>query len=393
MNILFVSTTPLQYSSSANIRNLGLIKGLVELGHQVSICTAKPEESSRFYDESLLNISFKKIYYIEISKLHSSFTSKSSKSNSLVSRLKSKVYNTVLLFSVYDPRKNVVSMLKNNLIDESFDLIISSSDPKSAHLLAEKLIDNNRNIADKWVQYWGDPFTNDINKKSLIPNKVIQKEEERILSKADIAYYVSPFTLSKQLELFPKLKEKFRFLPVPYLEAISESNQSNYSNEEFTVGYFGDYYSYDRNIMPLYQASNSNEFKLKIVGNSNIQLQESTKVKVSKRIKYDLVKEKEAKCDLLVCVCNKTGTQIPGKIYHYAATNKPILIVLDGENKKEMRSYFESFDRYVLCDNNPDSITQAINSIKNTNKEYTPSPFFDPVNVAKKFIEIYNDVK
>lgn len=389
MDILFVTSTPLEYSSSANVRNIALIKGLIEQGHNVSTYTAKPEKESSFYDNSLLNISIKRQYYIEINKLHSSFTSKNGDSNTFKKYIKRKIYKIYSALSIYDPRKNLVPMVKEDFIEETFDLIISSSDPKSSHLLVERLFNINPNISKKWLQYWGDPFTSDINNKSSLPKWLIKREERRIIEKADAVIYVSPFTLQQQKRLFPDLESKFHFIPVPYIETI---NYKQPQNSIYTIGYFGDYYSSDRNILPLYTAAEKENFSLQIYGNSNIVLEQSGNININPRVNFEVIKEKEQNCNLLICICNQKGTQIPGKLYHYAATNKPILVILDGENKNEMRRYLEQFDRYILCENSEESITKAIKGAENSKHQYFPSPFFDPVKIARDFLESVNAI-
>ena len=62
MNILFVTTYPLEYNTSANIRNVALIMGLLKLGHVVSTYSLYPEDT-RFFDE-MLSIGIKRRYWI-----------------------------------------------------------------------------------------------------------------------------------------------------------------------------------------------------------------------------------------------------------------------------------------------------------------------------------------
>ena len=83
---------------------------------------------------------------------------------------------------------------------------------------------------------------------------------------------------------------------------------------------------------------------------------------------------------------NSSGTQIPGKVYHCAATNRPILIVLDGEYKAELRKYFEGFDRYYLCENNTDDISRSIKDIIRENASFAPLKALSPTSVAKDII-------
>lgn len=68
----------------------------------------------------------------------------------------------------------------------------------------------------------------------------------------------------------------------------------------------------------------------------------------------------EEDADLLIVLLNKKGTQIPGKIYHYAGTNKPILIILDGDRKEEIKEYLSLFNRFYFCENNERTRNRAI---------------------------------
>ena len=139
------------------------------------------------------------------------------------------------------------------------------------------------------------------------------------------------------------------FLPIPY---VKEKIYKEVKNSKVTLGYFGDYKSKDRNIEPLYNVVEKEKgFYLNICGNSDLSLLQKENMNIKPRQKLDVVEKLEEDCDILVCVCNKKGTQIPGKVYHYAATNKPILIILDGDKKEKLRKYFKSFNRYVLCEN------------------------------------------
>lgn len=392
MKILFISSSPLEYSSSANLRNLALIKGLDELGHEISTFTAEPVKGSTYFDLSLdkvISTYVVKRYYIKAGNLYSNFDSY--KSNKLKAKIKKNIkkiaYNLLNSISIYDQRKRFVKKVKQFKIEEKYDLIISSSDPKSSHLIAESLIESNPSMTKKWVQYWGDPFTNDINKRSRFSKKAIKKEESRILEKADIVVYVSPFTLEKQKSTFPSLSYKFRFIPIPYF-STNDTQVDNNMDPKYELGYFGDYYSRDRNIKPLYNLAKKLKLKLIICGNSDVHIEKDDNIVVNSRVSLDEVKKYEMESKILVCICNIKGTQIPGKVYHYAATRNPILIIVDGNNKEQLKSYFDKFDRYILCDNNEESIKSAILTIRKTNEDFSPATMLSPYYVADRFMQI-----
>lgn len=384
MNILYITANPLEYSSSANMRNIALISGLIKNGHNVSTLSAEKDDNSIYIDKSKINLNLKRRYWIKEKNIS---INKQDKNMVIKRKIKEIMYKLYMLFSIYDPKKRLIKNVEDVKFEDKFDIIISSSDPKSAHLIAEKVIKNN-NEEVKWIQYWGDPFAEDINRRNIIPKKIVKKEEKRIISKANKIIYVSPFTLKKQKELYKDSKDKMFFYPVPYIEQ-NMYYKNELKDEKYSVGYFGDYNKQDRNIMPLYNViAADNGMMLKICGNSNLNLKSQKNISVENRQPRKIIKEYEKNIDLLVCICNRKGTQIPGKIYHYASTNKPILIILDGENKKEMQKYFETFNRYIICENTEKSIRNKITEIVNSNKEYKPLKKLSADNIADEVLTI-----
>ncbi|MCI8547853.1 MAG: glycosyltransferase family 4 protein [Bacilli bacterium] len=380
MKLLFVSSSPLEYSASSNMRNIALLSGFIKNGYDIYTLTPKPQEDSKLYDETICDIEIKKKYYIEMGSLREKVTMKKGKKN----RLKTIIYRVTSKFKMYDFRSSLAN--KKIIIKEKFDFIISSSDPKSSHLIAESLIENNPNITKKWIQYWGDPFANDINKKNYLPSFMIQKEEKRLISICDTVIYVSPFTLEKQKQLYPEYQNKMKFYPIPYRKEIIYPKTEN---KKCQVGYYGDYRKKDRNILPLYEAitEDKEKFDLKICGATDLELKEQENIEIEPRQNLNQIREYEAKTDILVCICNNSGTQIPGKVYHYAATNKPILIILDGENKEKMRKYFEHFNRYVICGNNKEEIKKAIQKIVRNNEKCEPLKVLKAEEIANEILK------
>lgn len=389
MKILYITATPLEYNSSANMRNIALIKGLEELGNEVSTLSSDFCEDSIYIESIESKVKLKDRYWIKLGQLQSNITNKVNSKNKFKKKVKEKLYKIYTKFSIYDPRKTLTSKIKKGLVNSKFDLIISSSDPKSSHLLAEKIIQLNPDITKMWIQYWGDPFCGDINRNTIIPDFFIKREEKRLIKKCDKVVYVSPFTLERQQKIYKEYKEKMVFVPIPFLK---EKVYKNVKNEKVVLGYFGDYNSKDRNINHLYNVVKENiKLELNICGNSDITLKEKENIKIKTRQKTSILTSLEEVVDILICICNRSGTQIPGKIYHYAATNKPILIILDGQNRKELKRYFEDFDRFELCNNNEKDIEKAILNIINSKKNYKPSDLLEPKHIAQNIVEMFNN--
>ena len=76
------------------------------------------------------------------------------------------------------------------------------------------------------------------------------------------------------------------------------------------------------------------------------------------------------------------------KIYHYSATSKPILFILDGtdEERALLRDYFSQFDRFIFCGNTSDDILSAMNTIVAGLHRQKPVDAFSPKSVVKLFI-------
>ncbi len=380
MNILFITAYPLEYNTSGNVRNMGLINGLVENGHSVSTLSSYPTDDSLFTGE-IMQFPFSKRYWIGSKSKSITLESK----NKWLEKLKGVVYKWNNSLSVYDRRRFLVKDIKHGLVDEKFDVIISSSDPKSAHLFAEKLISLDKSICRKWIQYWGDPFSNDISTKHSFSEKRVAKEEKRLIKLADKIVYVSPFTASELSKKYNDYKEKISFLPIPFIRKIKSDKPNNAKKGKLVV-YLGDYFSSNRNIMNLVDVLKTEGIDSAIVGNSDLQIPSTNEVIVKKRLigpNFDTIINNVA---VYTCVCNLHGSQIPGKLYHYVDTGKPILVVLDGDNQDELKKYIESFDRFYICYNTKESISKTLQTIFEEDKTFTTPQQLDPRFIAEEFL-------
>lgn len=386
MKILFVTNSPIEYSSSANIRNTSLVRGLVENGHVIHILTCSPDKNSKYYDPTIAKDIGSSIQYIDKTNEDNDQSGKKAKikNSQLYQKIRNNLYKTYNYFAIYDHRKRNLKNIDKLEFNEGFDILISSSDPKSSHLIAENIA-KKMNI-EKWIQYWGDPLAADINKKSIVPQYMLKKEELRLLEKATTVFYVSPITFDIQKNMYKKIGMNMRYLPIP-IQISSFHDQRNELNSDVRIGYYGDYYTRDRNILPLVNACSNSGFNLEIYGRSDIKIENKNNIQVNERTSYEKIKAYENKIDILVCLCNKKGGQIPGKIYHYAASSKPILLILDGEYKKIIRNFFGRYPNYYICDNNKESICSAITEIMSTEVEISPIEDFNSKSIAFKMIE------
>lgn len=379
--LLFIRTRPFESNTSSSIRAIATADLLHKCGYEITLLTTNAGISN---DEWKEYPSIKKIVRIHVSgayeamrQVKNSSASKASIKNRLIVKAK-KLYRE---FKVVDPLSVVVRQVDSIMkqLERKYDIVVSCSDPKSSHLLAQAVLQRGVHC-EKYVQFWGDPLLNDISRNFRIPRFMVKKEEEKLLNMATMVFYVSPYTLLSQKKTFEKHAEIMDCL----LPAYKDVRISKPVTVVRTIGYFGDYYSNIRNIQPLYEAVKNSNYKFVIYGQSDICLESSEQISINGRISRDEIAEKEDAVDLLICLCNNSGTQIPGKLYQYAATNKPILVINDGEI--DLKEQFGHYGRFMFANNNVESIKTALKTVSESDFKDL-SPLYD-FSVASQIEEM-----
>lgn len=386
MNILFVTLYSLETNTSVTKSNYGIIKGLLELGHNVTVLMPEMDEQLAYYDDSL-DLAGITIKRIANNNLGQQVASQSAHATGLKKKMLSVARTIYAKCKVFDRTKSLLKEAKNfGGIDIYYDVVISTSDPKTSHLFVKELIENGLRYG-RWIQHWGDPLAGDISKQNIYPNFYIERIEREIIRKADKVVYVSPFTLESQKNRYVSESEKFAFVPLP-CDICMEDERREEKNDTLRIVYLGDYSSNIRNIMPLYDACCMLDFvQLIIAGNTDIALEKKHNVEILPRIPQAQAKKFEAQADVIVSVGNLSGSQIPGKLYYSAAGNKHIVVAIDGDKKTEMREYLESFNRFICCENTMESLMQVLIKLKDKpfTRYETPEKLL-PVNVAEEIL-------
>lgn len=380
MKVLFVTLFPLENNTSVTISNYGVLRGLHQLGHDVTILM--PQLSlypiSMPYDLSMFRIERikgKSIYQIRTMP----------EKQSLGYKLKRK-WNK--WFNFLDFTKYYLKCAKSvSILNEHFDLVISTSDPKTTHVFVKKMIDHGLSCS-RWIQHWGDPMYGDITRSNCYPNWVVKCYERRIVKWADKVVYVSPFTADMLKAVHPQYKDKIEFVPLPCEELVTDTPIN--TNTILKLVYLGDYSPSIRNILPLYDAvKEMSDVQLTIAGSSSLSLENTDSITILPRIPHTQCHQLESEADVLVTVCNLRGTQIPGKVYYAAASQKHMLVILDGDEKDKLKEYVDSFGRYITCENNPESIQKALSDIRSRKDTttYVVPPIFLPKNNVEEILK------
>uniref|UniRef100_UPI000BDCF584 glycosyltransferase family 4 protein n=6 Tax=Vibrio vulnificus TaxID=672 RepID=UPI000BDCF584 len=234
MNILYISSFVYKKNSSAAIRNNKLIEGLVSLGCKVSVLTIN--YSDEWTDKALLenhrrlNIS---IFSSDILSA-SDITSNSSK-QTIKKFLPKEVYKLMKnLVAFPDVDKDWLKEIFN--IEDKYELVISSSDTKTSHFVAEKIF-NEHKLKSKWVQIWGDPWATDVN-LDFFTRKCVSLSESRLLKKASKIFYVSELTSLEYKDKYPEISDKIHHVGRSFYKKIAV-NKSNTQKDSITIFYPG----------------------------------------------------------------------------------------------------------------------------------------------------------
>ena len=393
MKILYVTTSFLR-NESASIRNISLVNGLVENDVEVDVLTL---DYSKELEDSFLKSSVNEkinIKKIDVKK----FNSILNKVNSLKNGSKNSSSKKSCLLKMKNILKNILFFpdvlcegIKNSddiNFTKKYDYIISSSDSKTSHFIAERVIKKNNFNNIPWIQIWGDPWADDtgLNQLNFLLKKRVENNEKRLLKKADKIFYLSDITAERIKNKYPYLKEKVFILYRSYLKKIISKND----NKNIVCSYTGTIKN--RNVLPILNAiKNYNEnFSKKIIlnfygieNNENINFLGYDFVNIFPRVSFEEVLNIYSKSDILLYVDNlHNSSQIPGKIYDYFGTNKVILALIEG---KETEKFLEKFKRADIYENKEEKI--SLSEVIEKLDSYKVKEEFSPKNIAKKFIQ------
>ena len=209
----------------------------------------------------------------------------------------------------------------------------------------------------KWIQYWSDP----IALSGIIPEAYnwkripFRRVEKHLLNMCDEIVYGTQTLYHFQSRFYPEFRNKMRWIDVSYCPKISMDRAPQ---KQIRIVYSGNYYSPIRNILPLYDAFASlpAHFHLDIYGNGDTVLPSTPQVTVHARVDSDSIRTIEAQADMLICLLNRNCFQVPGKVFYNTASDQEILVLLDGPEKKIIRSHLEPYGRFFFCENDSQAI-------------------------------------
>lgn len=330
MDILFVSACEDFNDTSAAIRNREVVKGLGKFAYITSVEFSVSEDGrnrTAFSADKKVRINYRK----------QSGEKSLIKSAGLVKNTKIYLFRLFKQLGkfVFPDALSVHCMIKGleGFEEENhYDYVILNSDPKGIYFLLfnmkfRKFLASNPRT--KLVTVWGDPWYLDVHGRQ---SRFIWFLERTIIKRASFITYNTMGTLEAQKRLHPKFKAKMLFLPRTLdLSLFSNLNLPSLKNN-INVLYAGDYRNASRNITPIYDALNGREgVTLTICGDGDVDLFSTSNVTIRGRQSKEVVDNLVSACDFLVVLLNIKGTQLPGKLYDYAITDKPVLVLYENE--------------------------------------------------------------
>lgn len=392
MRILYI-TSSFDKIGSASVRNIGLVNGLLNNGCEVDVLT-------QYWPDSMVDVSLKKyqdnrtcIYRDSIPIINRYFSStqmsSTVKKKNKIARFIVELAKQIYFFPDID--KEWIRIYKKNLDYKNYDLIISSSDTKTAHFIANSI---KKEYRTPWFSYWGDPWKDDMGTKGI--KKILASiYEKKFIRNSDAIFYTSIPTITAIKNTFGNL-ENIYYLPRGYLEQIVEKPAES---NTIRLLYPGSIY-YGRNISNLIeQIKYHNEKKrikiqLDIYGYCDDRLKEiyqSKYVIFHNQVDFSMINNVIAKSDGLIILMNDANShQIPGKLYDFFGTNKMIVAIMPGKNQ-EVEKFLKNTGRCLVYESRDINLEEIIENVHS--ECWRPLEDYDPNVIAKSLLEVYDKIK
>lgn len=220
--------------------------------------------------------------------------------------------------------------------EHNYDIVISASQPFQSHYIAEKF-KNIRGDNLKWIVFEFDPYAyNNGIRASKRRRKKMYFDEIKVLEKSDATCLTQELYEYYKKENFIQVTPKVHILPFANLEKIefdsTKVNKNFMIENKINCLFTGRLYDDIRNPKKLLEAFSmlGNEIHLSMMTNFSIRDMQvySPRGYLPSVIPFqnrDTALYNLLCADILVNVGNDVEHQVPGKIFEYMSTGKPII--------------------------------------------------------------------
>jgi glycosyltransferase involved in cell wall biosynthesis len=239
---------------------------------------------------------------------------------------------------------------------QSFDIVISSALPIWSHIAARILL--LARDAKPWIADYGDPWsTSEIRAKSGIRRTLEKSFEKLILRRANLLTVTTEQACDIFSTVFPR-GSNIKVIPqgASMFHITADWSKSCAGVRDlFRILYAGGFYPNQREPGNILRAlADLEEVELRIVGIHQMDVESSVqntmganRISVRGYIPLKEVVEEQQRADLLLLLSYKVADRIPGKLYEYLATGKPILYVTDHLDDEVVRIIHSRMAGYV----------------------------------------------
>ena len=341
MRVLFITFSFPPHPESQTIRNVYFVRGLCRRGFDVTVITGAEQEGDPTLLEMLpasvrvrrTSICFYDAIQAAIRRLPTAAARRWSRSGWAV--LAGKLFVPDLRF---DWKKRAIVIAREVVRTERFDLIVSSAGSYAAHEVAGELA---REIGLPWLAEYGDPWAlNPLPPLSLpkIRNRNL-RVERAVLRACSGMTVTTEQTAQIYHDWLGDECPAIEVIPCGFTR-IAGSSHLRTNPSEWVIAYVGSASRSNRDLRGMMQRIDELlgqhpdwTITLQIVGSHSPAFFEEAKrlsrlrVKFSGWVSYEESIRRMEAADLLLLYGNSMPIQVPGKLFNYVATLRPILYI------------------------------------------------------------------
>ena len=245
--------------------------------------------------------------------------------------------------------KKGIEILKENRVD----VIVSIGPPHTTHLVAKKIASIFKlPFVPVFIDPWTDIAYYKSFKRNIITRKIDLHLEKSVLEHSSAIVFVTKTMKVDYETKYPSIKNKTNVLYWGYSEEDFESIVLKKKlNDEKLIVHAGNIFSY-QNPVNFWkeikkEIDSGNKLKLKFIGTVDSAIKQSIKdarltehTEYSGFLPYKKMLEEICNADILL-VCATEPRHVPGKLFEYLRTGKPIIAF--GDNNTEVKDILEKF--------------------------------------------------
>ncbi len=251
--------------------------------------------------------------------------------------------------------------------NKKYDVIISSSEPRTCHLAGYYL----KKISGvPWIADYGDPWIYPLQAKKEFAYKIRAMEgiERRMLKHADAVTVTSEGTRQLYLERYPFLDPENMHIVTQGFDSNIFSKIKGEPASGFRVVYCGSFYSRLRDPSEFFHAvkeMGQEDIEVVIAGRinefSDMIKNEGPDNKIQYRgfIGHRQALALEKGATILLHLGNSVAEQVPGKIYEYLGSGRPVLCIRGSKNDLSADMVLR-YNKGLVVNNNKEEIKEGL---------------------------------